>query len=179
MLVGILNVIWGIAAIGDSSFFIHDTRYILSNLNTWGWVTVILGAVQILAAYSIWSGNQFGRWVGITVAGLSSIGALMSIPAYPFWSLAIFAVDILVIYGLAAYGGQHRSLLILHWRGRVPVLARAPVPRRHVVGRGNQLGQARAAASTEAEGSMSGRRIMRNASNSPRRPARIGTSSAT
>ena len=110
MLVGILNVIWGIAAIGDSSFFIHDTRYILSNLNTWGWVTVILGAVQILAAYSIWSGNQFGRWVGITVAGLSSIGALMSIPAYPFWSLAIFAVDILVIYGLAAYGGQHRAL---------------------------------------------------------------------
>jgi hypothetical protein len=110
MLVGILNVIWGIAAIGNSSFFVNDTKYILSNLNTWGWVTVILGAVQILAASSIWAGNQFGRWVGITVAGLSAIGALMSLPAYPFWSLAIFAVDILVVYGLAAYGGQHRSL---------------------------------------------------------------------
>jgi hypothetical protein len=44
------------------------------------------------------------------VAGLSAIAALMSLPAYPFWSLAIFAVDILVIYGLAAYGGQHRPL---------------------------------------------------------------------
>jgi hypothetical protein len=110
MLVGILNVIWGIAAIADSSFFINDTKYIISNLNTWGWVTVILGAVQLLAAFSIWNGNQFGRWIGIAVAGLSSISALMSIPAYPFWSLAIFAVDILVIYGLVAYGGQHRSL---------------------------------------------------------------------
>jgi hypothetical protein len=110
MLVGVLNVIWGIAAIGDSSFFINDQKYILSNLNTWGWVTLILGAVQILAAYSVWNGNQFGRWFGIATAALSSIGALMSIPAYPFWSLAIFAVDILVIYGLAAYGGQHRSL---------------------------------------------------------------------
>ena len=110
MLVGLLNVIWGIAAIADSSFFIHDTRYILSNLNTWGWVTLIIGVVQMLAAYSIWAGNQFGRWVGITVAGLSAIGALMSIPAYPFWSLAIFAVDILVIYGLSAYGGRHRPL---------------------------------------------------------------------
>jgi hypothetical protein len=110
MLIGILNVIWGIAAIDDSSFFVNDTKYIISNLNTWGWVTLILGAVQILAAFSIWAGNQFGRWVGIAVAGLSSIGALMSIPAYPFWSLAIFAVDILVIYGLAAYGGQHRAL---------------------------------------------------------------------
>jgi hypothetical protein len=110
MLIGVLNVIWGIAAIGDSSFFVNDTKYILSDLNTWGWVTLILGAVQILAAYSIWNGNQFGRWFGMAVAGLSSIGALMSIPAYPFWSLAIFAVDILVIYGLAGYGGQHRSL---------------------------------------------------------------------
>jgi len=110
MLVGILNVIWGIAAIGNSSFFVNDQKYIISNLNTWGWVTVILGAVQIVAAYSIWAGNQFGRWFGIAVAGLSAIGALMSLPAYPFWSLAIFAVDILVIYGLAAYGGQHRAL---------------------------------------------------------------------
>jgi len=110
MLVGVLNVIWGIAAIGNSSFFINDSRYILSNLNTWGWVTLILGVVQLLAAFSIWAGNQFGRWVGIGVAGLSLIGALLSIPAYPFWSLAIFAVDVLVIYGLAAYGGQHRAL---------------------------------------------------------------------
>jgi hypothetical protein len=110
MLVGVLNVIWGIAAIDNSNFFVNDTKYIISNLNTWGWVTLILGAVQILAAFSIWAGNQFGRWIGILVAGLSSIGALMSIPAYPFWSLAIFAVDILVIYGLAAYGGQHRPL---------------------------------------------------------------------
>lgn len=110
MLVGLLNVIWGIAAVGNSSFFVHNTKYILSNLNTWGWVTIVIGVVQMLAASSIWAGNQFGRWAGITVAGLSAIAALMSIPAYPFWSLAIFAVDILVIYGLAAYGGQHRSL---------------------------------------------------------------------
>jgi hypothetical protein len=109
-LVGILNIIYGIAAIADSSFFVHNTRYILSGLNTWGWVTLILGAVQMLAAFSIWAGNQFGRWFGIAGAGLSSIGALLSIPAYPFWSLAIFAVDILVIYGLAAYGGRHRSI---------------------------------------------------------------------
>jgi hypothetical protein len=110
MLVGVLNVIWGIAAIGNSSFFVNDQKYMLGNLNTWGWVTLILGAVQVGAAYSIWAGSQFGRWFGIGTAGLSSIASLMSIPAYPFWSLAVFAVDILVIYGLAAYGGQHRSL---------------------------------------------------------------------
>jgi hypothetical protein len=110
LMVGVLNVIYGIAAIGDSSFFANDTRYILSGLNTWGWVTLIVGAIEILAAFSIWSGNQFGRWLGIAVAGLSAIAALLAIPAYPLWSLAVFAVDILIIYGLSAYGGQHRAV---------------------------------------------------------------------
>jgi hypothetical protein len=109
VIVGVLNVIYGIAAIGNSSFFVNDQKYILSNLNTWGWVTLILGALQILAALSIWNGGQFGRWFGIIAAGLSSIAALMSIPAYPFWSLAIFAVDVAIVYGLAVYGGQGRT----------------------------------------------------------------------
>ncbi len=108
MIAGVLNVIYGIAAIDNSKFFVHttETQYILSDLNTWGWITLILGALQIVAAFSIWAGGTFGRWFGIGIAGLSAIGALMAIPAYPFWSLAIFAIDILIIYGLAAYGGR-------------------------------------------------------------------------
>ncbi|MGO9249566.1 MAG: hypothetical protein ACLQQB_06380 [Solirubrobacteraceae bacterium] len=106
LIVGVLNVIYGIAAVGNSKFFVHETQYILSGLNTWGWVTIILGALEIIAAFSIWAGGGFGRWFGILVAGLSAIGALLSMPAYPFWSLAVFAIDILIIYGLAAYGGQ-------------------------------------------------------------------------
>jgi hypothetical protein len=105
---GALNVIYGIAAISDSKFFVHDTQYILSTLNTWGWVTLGIGAVEALVAYLVWRGGSFGRWFGIGIAGVSCIVALMSIPAYPFWSLAVFAVDILIIYGLAAYGGQGR-----------------------------------------------------------------------
>jgi len=108
LIAGVLNVIYGIAAIDNSKFFVHatETQYILSDLNTWGWITLILGALEIIAAFSIWAGGGFGRWFGIFVAGISSIGALMSIPAYPLWSLAIFTIDILIIYGLAAYGGQ-------------------------------------------------------------------------
>jgi hypothetical protein len=105
---GILNVVYGIAAIGDSSFFVADTRYIISGLNTWGWVTLILGVLQLFAALSIMYGGQFGRWFGIAAASLSAIGALLALPGYPFWSLAIFALDILIIYGLAAYGGRRR-----------------------------------------------------------------------
>ena len=104
-IIGTLNVIYGIAAIDKANFFAANQQYIISDLQTWGWVTLILGAIQLIAAVSIWRGGQFGRWLGIFGASLSSIAALLSIPAYPFWSLAIFAVDILIIYGLVAYGG--------------------------------------------------------------------------
>ena len=104
--VGVLNVIYGIAAVGDSTFFVAGQKYILSGLNTWGWVMLILGALQILAAFSIWAGNAYGRWFGITCAVLNAIAALLAIPAYPFWSLVVIGIDILVIYGLAAYGGD-------------------------------------------------------------------------
>ena len=108
MMVGVLNIIWGIAAIGSSSFFVEDTRYIFSELNTWGWIVLIIGALQLAAAFSIWAGGTFGRWFGIAAATVNAIVALLTIPAYPFWSLAIFAVDVLVIYGLSAYGGDRR-----------------------------------------------------------------------
>jgi len=110
MLVAVLNVIYGIAAIANSSFFVNDARYVLGDLNTWGWITLLIGLVQAFAAYSIWRGGQFGRWLGIGMALLSCIGALLSIPAYPFWSLAVFGVDLLIIYGLAAYGGRHQAV---------------------------------------------------------------------
>jgi len=107
---GVLNVIYGIAAIGDSSFFINDTKYIFSNLNTWGWIILILGVLQLFAAFSLWSGNLYGRIVGIGAAGLSAIAALLSIPAYPFWSLAIFALDIVIIHQIATRGTEGRRV---------------------------------------------------------------------
>src|SRR3954465_7478656 len=109
LIAGVLNVIYGIAAIGDSSFFLANTRFILSNLNTWGWVTLVLGLFQLFAAFSLWSGGLYGRIVGILAASLSAIVALLSIPAYPFWSLALFAIDIVIIHQIATRGTEGRG----------------------------------------------------------------------
>lgn len=101
-----LNIIWGIAAVSSSHFFVANAHYVISDLNTWGWIVMAFGAAQALAALSIWRGGAFGRWFGIIVAGLAVIAAMLSIPAYPLWSLLLVALDVLIIYGLAAYGGK-------------------------------------------------------------------------
>jgi len=101
-----LNIVWGIAAISNSHFFVGNAHYILSDLNTWGWIAIGFGALEALAALSIWRGGRFGRWFGIVVAGFAVVAAMMSISAYPFWSLTLVALYVLVLYGLAAYGGR-------------------------------------------------------------------------
>jgi hypothetical protein len=105
-LVGTLNVIYGIAAIGDSKFFTQNVTYIISSLNTWGWLLLIIGAVQLLSAIGIWMQATGARWIGIVSAAVNAVVQMMFIPAFPLLSLAIFAVDILVIYGLLAYGAR-------------------------------------------------------------------------
>jgi hypothetical protein len=109
LIVATLNIIYGIAAIDGSKFFIEDEKFILSDLNTWGWIILVIGVLQLFAGFSIWAGGEYGRWIGIVTASVSAIGALLTIPGYPFWSLAIFAIDILIIYGLAAYGGRQTT----------------------------------------------------------------------
>jgi len=101
LVAGVLNIIYGIAAIGDSKFFLDEATFILSSLNTWGWIILIIGVLELVAAFSLFSGGEFGRWFGIFVASLNAIGALLSISAYPFWSLAVFALAIIIIYKLA------------------------------------------------------------------------------
>jgi hypothetical protein len=106
IMVAILNIIDGIAAISTSSFFANDARYVISDLNTWGWVMLGLGVLQMAVGFGVWAGNKLARWAGIVVVSLNAVAQLLFIPAYPFWSLSIFALDILVLYGLAAHGGR-------------------------------------------------------------------------
>jgi hypothetical protein len=73
---------------------------------TWGWITLIIGVLQLLAAAGVLAGNQLARWFAVAVLGLNAIDMMFFIPAYPFWALVIIAVDVVALYGLCAYGSR-------------------------------------------------------------------------
>jgi hypothetical protein len=104
--VGFFNLIDGIAAIANSHVFIANAHYVIGDLRAWGWVALILGALQVLAAIGILAGNQAARWFAVGVIGLNAIGQMLFIPAYPFWALMIIAVDVVALWGLCAYGSR-------------------------------------------------------------------------
>jgi hypothetical protein len=109
MIVGILNIIYGIAAIDDANFYVNGANYVISDLNTWGWVVLLTGAAQFLTAFGVWARNTFATWLGIAFACLNAIGMLLMLPAYPLLAISLFAVDVLVVYALAVHGGHREA----------------------------------------------------------------------
>ena len=103
---GCFNIIQGIAAIANSHVFVAHAHYVFANLTTWGWITAILGALQLVAAAGVLAANQMFRWFAVAVIGLNAIDQMFFIPAYPFWSLTIIALDVVALYGLLAYGSR-------------------------------------------------------------------------
>ena len=110
LIAGTLNIIYGIGALDDANIFVNDTRFILDDLNTLGWVLIILGVVQVIAGFSLMAGNTFGRVIGIIAGSLGAIGALLSIGgSYPWWSLAVFALCVYIVHGLIVFGEDQRA----------------------------------------------------------------------
>jgi len=110
LIAGVLNVIYGIGALDDANIFVNDKRYIFTNLNTLGWVLIVLGLIQLTGGFSLLAGNVYGRVIGIIGASLGAIGALLSIGgSYPWWSLGIFVLCVYVLHGLLVYGEDVRA----------------------------------------------------------------------
>ena len=112
LIVGTINIIYGIGALDDASVFVNDTRFILDNLNTLGWVLIILGVIQLTAGFSLMSGATYGRVMGIIAGTFGAIGALLSIGgAYPWWSLGIFFLCIYVVHGIVVFGEEEPDVV--------------------------------------------------------------------
>jgi hypothetical protein len=110
VIVGTLNIMYGIGALDGANIFVNEKRYILTNLNTMGWVLIVLGVIQLGGGFSLMAGNTYGRVIGLVGASLGAIGALLSIGGNdPWWSLAIFFLCIYIIHGIFIYGEEDRA----------------------------------------------------------------------
>jgi len=111
LIAGTLNIIYGIGALGDANIFHNGQRYVFSNLNTLGWVLLVLGVLQLTGGFSLMAGKTYGRVLGVIAAGLGAIGALLSISGpNPWWSLGVFALCVYILHGILVLGQDERGL---------------------------------------------------------------------
>jgi hypothetical protein len=105
LIAGVLNIVYGIAAVDNANFFVNDTQYVFSSLHTWGWITIILGVIQLTASFSLFAGGLYRRLIGIVAATIGAVGALLDVGgAHPWWALGIFAICLVCIHGLVVLG---------------------------------------------------------------------------
>ena len=110
LIVGTLNIIYGIGALDNANVLVNDQRLVLTNLSTLGWVSIVLGVIQLTGGLSLLAGNTYGRVIAIIGGTLGAVGALLSIGGhYPWWSLCIFFLCIYIVQGILVYGEDARA----------------------------------------------------------------------
>lgn len=102
---GSFNAIQGFVALFQDEFYVATREYVFQlDTTTWGWVHLLLGVLVLLAGFAVLSGKVWARAVGVTLAVLSALANFAFIPYYPFWTLTIIALDVVVIWALTAHG---------------------------------------------------------------------------
>jgi hypothetical protein len=110
IMVGVFQALQGLIGIFENEFYVPTRNYLFQfDATTWGWTHLILGLVVAFAGYGLLSGKTWARTVAIFLAVLSAIANFAFIPYYPFWSLLIIALDVFVIWAIAAHGGSLRD----------------------------------------------------------------------
>ena len=107
IMVGIWQALEGLIAIFENEFYVATRNYLFQfDATTWGWIHLLLGLIVAFAGWGLLSGRTWARAVAITVAVLSAIANFLWLPYYPFWALLIIAVDVFVIWAIAAHGRE-------------------------------------------------------------------------
>ena len=103
LLAATFNTVYGIAALANDDYFAAD-ELLFGDLSMWGVLYLVAAGSQAIAAALIFSRNAIGAGLGILIAMLNATLALLSIGAYPIWSVIVLVVDGMIIYGLTVYG---------------------------------------------------------------------------
>ncbi len=109
VIVAVFQIMQGIAAIADDTVFVHGLNYTYKfDATTWGWIHLIVGLVALGTGIGIVMQQTWGRILGIFVAGVSMFSNFAFLPYYPFWSLTIIAIDVVIIWALCRQIGHDR-----------------------------------------------------------------------
>jgi hypothetical protein len=107
IMVGIWQALEGLIGIFENEFYVATRNYLFQfDATTWGWIHLILGLLVAFAGWGLLSGQTWARVVAIILAVLSAIANFLWLPYYPFWALLIIAVDVFVIWAIAAHGRE-------------------------------------------------------------------------
>jgi hypothetical protein len=113
VIVGFFNAVLGITMIAGDDIYVtarDSGTVVVGNVTGWGWVLLVIGVLEVFAGFGVLARNQVARWFGIVMATVAALGQLpVFFGRQPLYSFIVVLMSVLVIYGLAQYGGRERA----------------------------------------------------------------------
>lgn len=108
LIAGIFDLIFGLAAVigPNTTLVLAEEGLFAVDVAAWGWWHIIAGIALILTSFFLYRGATWARVLAIILVIINAVGQLSLISAQPFWSLAILAVDVLILYALTVHGRE-------------------------------------------------------------------------
>ncbi|MDT2009985.1 hypothetical protein FXW78_51545 [Rhodococcus opacus] len=105
--VGIIQFFQGIAAVAENEMFVVGVEYVYKfDLTTWGWIHIVLGALVAIVGLALFTGAGWARVSAIIVAAISILANFLWLPYYPWWSVLIIALDVVVIWAVSTWNPE-------------------------------------------------------------------------
>lgn len=103
LLIGAFNVLQGLAAILSESYYVvTEDELLVFDFTAWGWITLVWGIALVAGGVGLVTGREWARWTGIAIVGLNAVAQAAFLAAFPFWSVLVIALCVLVLFALAA-----------------------------------------------------------------------------
>lgn len=108
ILLGSLHIFQGLVALFKDEYFVVGENGLAVNVDftAWGWAHIIWGIIVLLAGFGVLAGRIWARTVGVLLALVSAIVNVAFLAAYPFWSLIMIALAVVVIMALTVHGSD-------------------------------------------------------------------------
>ena len=108
LIAGIFDLIFGIAAIigPNTTLVVGEEGLFAVDVAGWGWWHIISGVALVLTSFFLYRGATWARVVAIILVILNAVGQLTLISSQPWLSLAILAVDVLILFALTVHGRE-------------------------------------------------------------------------
>src|SRR5690242_19473057 len=102
---GIFGIVQGIVALTKADYLDSGARFGVGSLDAWGWIMLVVGGLQAFGSFAVLYPSRATRWGGVALAAVGGLAQLFFMRAYPFWSVSLLAIDLIVIYALTVHGG--------------------------------------------------------------------------
>ncbi|TLG15716.1 hypothetical protein FEK35_06135 [Nocardia cyriacigeorgica] len=104
LILGVLSIVEGVSAVANDELFVEGREYVYQfDVTTWGWIHIVLGVLIAITALALMTGAVWARIIAVFLAGLSIVANFLWIPYYPWWSLLVIALNIVVIWAVSTW----------------------------------------------------------------------------